>query len=75
MYMHANNIFQRMVEILVSRVQTDVGSFWLSLIPIRVFCRRISRGYIGLGYTMSKTKYAQIKFARASSSVLVLTKN
>ena len=33
MYMHANNIFQRMVEILVSRVQTDVGSFWLSLIP------------------------------------------
>ena len=64
-----------MVKILVSRVQTYVGSFWLLLIPIRVFCRRISRGYIGLGYTMAKTKYAQIKFARASSSVLVKTKN
>ena len=41
---------------LLYRAATEVGTGWESLIPITKCCKKISRGYIGLGYIMLKNK-------------------
>ena len=51
---------------------TDVGTFWQSLRPNTKCYNIISEGYMGLGYDISKMKYAQMTSTRASARVCVV---